>query len=261
MLYLFGLDQYLPVPKDLCRPSPCGPFSICRVRNDRSVCTCLPDYIGQPPNCKPECVISSECPANTACINQRCRDPCPGTCGQNSKCLVTNHSPICSCMQGYTGDPFQQCVPQPESMHRIFNISPIVFNYLCILLIGIPTELVPRPLTPINYCLPSPCGPNSQCISTATGAICSCIPNYIGRPPNCRPECTISTDCPAHQACVNLRCVNPCVGCCGSNTQCQVSAHTPVCICEDGFSGDPFSGCFKILKSIYLPFEHSNFIH
>lgn len=113
--------------------------------------------------------------------------------------------------------------------------------------IGKPIE---RPIVPINYCLSSPCGPNSQCTSTANGAICSCIANYIGRPPNCRPECTINTDCPAHRACVNLRCIDPCIGCCGNNAQCQVSAHTPVCMCEEGFTGDPFSGCFKIIKSM-----------
>ena len=104
--------MYLPIPRDPCRPSPCGLYSTCRVTSNRAVCSCLPNYLGQPPNCKPECMLSSECASNRACINMRCQDPCPGTCGQNARCRVTNHSPICSCIDGYTGDPFQQCLPE-----------------------------------------------------------------------------------------------------------------------------------------------------
>lgn len=110
--FIFLLDEYLPLPEDPCRPSPCGQFSSCRVRGNRPICSCLPNYMGQPPNCKPECVISAECPSDKACVNQRCVDPCPGTCGHNARCRVTNHSPICTCMQGYTGDPFHQCQPE-----------------------------------------------------------------------------------------------------------------------------------------------------
>jgi hypothetical protein len=44
-----------------------------------------------------------------ACIEQKCVDPCPGTCGANAKCDVRNHSPICTCIDGYTGNPFTEC--------------------------------------------------------------------------------------------------------------------------------------------------------
>ncbi|EDW25195.1 GL19750 [Drosophila persimilis] len=30
---------------------------------------------------------------------------------------------------------------------------------------------------------------------------------------------------------------------------CHVSQHAPVCMCEPGFSGDPFTGCYKILET------------
>lgn len=92
-----------------CRPSPCGPNSQCREINDQAICSCLPSYIGIPPMCRPECVVSSECPLNKACLNEKCADPCPGTCGQNARCNVVNHNPICSCSPGYTGDPFTGC--------------------------------------------------------------------------------------------------------------------------------------------------------
>lgn len=44
-----------------------------------------------------------------ACSNQKCRNPCVGTCGINALCNVNNHHPICRCQSGYTGDPFTRC--------------------------------------------------------------------------------------------------------------------------------------------------------
>lgn len=95
-----------------CQPSPCGPNSQCREVNDQAVCSCLPTFVGSPPACRPECVSSSECPSDKACINQKCVDPCPGTCGYNAQCRVNNHSPICSCKNGFVGDPFTRCYPR-----------------------------------------------------------------------------------------------------------------------------------------------------
>lgn len=101
-------------PKDPCFPSPCGPNSQCHRTENQAVCSCLPSYLGSPPNCKPECVVSSECPSHKACSNQKCVDPCPGTCGSNADCKVINHSPVCSCPSGYTGDPFTRCYAIPR---------------------------------------------------------------------------------------------------------------------------------------------------
>lgn len=102
------------VIKNYCNPSPCGPNSQCREVNLQAVCSCLPNYVGSPPECRPECVVSSECTLATACINQKCVDPCPGTCGLGANCQVINHSPICSCNVGFTGDPFTRCFPLPR---------------------------------------------------------------------------------------------------------------------------------------------------
>lgn len=97
------------LPVNLCTPSPCGPNSQCKVVNGQSVCSCLSEYIGSPPNCRPECVVNSECPSDKACIKQKCKSPCLGACGENSECRVLNHSPICTCRTQYTGDPFTKC--------------------------------------------------------------------------------------------------------------------------------------------------------
>ena len=213
-----------PVVTDSCSPSPCGPNSICRNINGVPSCSCQPSYIGVPPDCRPECVSNSECPSNMACVAQRCRDPCPGVCGENAECRVVNHNPICNCARGFTGDPFIRCQPIP-----VIPQQPVVQE-------------------PVNPCIPTPCGPNSQCQVIGSQARCSCQPNMIGSPPDCRPECIVNSDCPSDRACVAQRCKNPCPGTCGENTECRVVANNPVCICQPGFGGDPFRGCVPVAR-------------
>jgi hypothetical protein len=99
-----------------CVPSPCGPNSQCRVVGSHAACSCLPNYIGRSPNCRPECSINAECPSNLACQAEKCRDPCPGSCGAHATCVVVKHSPMCSCEHGYTGDPFSGCSPVPSKI-------------------------------------------------------------------------------------------------------------------------------------------------
>jgi len=106
---------------DPCKPSPCGPFSQCRVVNGHAVCSCQANYVGTPPSCKPECVVSTECVQDKACVNQRCMDPCPGTCGLNARCQVVNHNPICSCGPGFTGDPFTRCLKEESKNIHLFH--------------------------------------------------------------------------------------------------------------------------------------------
>lgn len=179
----------------------------------------MPNYIGSPPGCRPECTVSIECPQDKACINQKCIDPCPGTCGLKSKCQVLNHSPICSCQSGYTGDPFTRCYQIPSPAEE------------------------PRPIVVVNPCIPSPCGPYSECRDIGGTPSCSCLANYIGSPPNCRTECIINSDCSSNLACINQKCKDPCLGSCGVSAQCNVINHLPICICFEGYTGDPFSYC------------------
>lgn len=102
-------------PQNPCVPSPCGPFATCRESGYANVptCTCLENYIGSPPNCRPECTVDSECNSDRACLRQKCRDPCLGSCGIGAQCLVVNHMAVCLCPKGYTGDAFANCFPEP----------------------------------------------------------------------------------------------------------------------------------------------------
>lgn len=107
-----------PVEEDRnpCNPSPCGANAECRERQGAGSCACLPEYFGDPyTGCRPECVTNSDCTRDKACVNNKCKDPCPGTCGINAECSVPNHAPSCSCLPGYTGNPFTSCHLPPPS--------------------------------------------------------------------------------------------------------------------------------------------------
>lgn len=184
----------------------------------------MQEYQGVPPNCRPECVVSAECPANKACLGMKCSDPCVGKCGQNARCHVINHSPICSCLERYTGDPFSRCYP----LTVIAAVSD----------------------EPKNPCLPSPCGPFSECRNSNGVPSCSCQLNYIGAPPACRPECTINSDCPSNAACINQKCKDPCPGSCGLNARCIMQNHTPICTCFENYAGDAFTECRPVVEAI-----------
>lgn len=124
-----------PVVTQPCIPSPCGPNSQCREVNGQAVCSCLPGFISTPPTCRPECVVSSECALNEACINQHCTDPCPGTCGLAAKCMVINHNPICTCPPPLIGDPFSRCYPKRKEVNPVLlanmNSCLHIYNVPC----------------------------------------------------------------------------------------------------------------------------------
>lgn len=111
-MFILKVNAYFSVheERDPCHPTPCGPYSICRAVQGQAVCSCLIGYIGVPPSCRPECLVDSDCTSVMACSNQKCTDPCQGSCGLNAECRVHNHKPICYCRNGYTGDPFTHCV-------------------------------------------------------------------------------------------------------------------------------------------------------
>ena len=208
------------VPVNPCDPSPCGSNSRCLMSGDNAVCSCLPGFKGSPPFCQPECIVSSECTLNKACVGQKCIDPCPGTCGANANCQVFNHNPICSCPQGLRGDPFVSCQYYEDEKPDDREIDR-------------------------NPCVPSPCGPHSICQIKQNRPVCSCIENFIGKPPYCRPECVLSTECSQDKACINEKCRDPCANACGPNAECHVVAHSAFCNCKPGYEGDSFVGCSK----------------
>lgn len=105
--------------------------------------------------------------------------------------------------------------------------------------------------TPTDPCNPSPCGSYSQCRNINDTPACSCLEGHIGRAPYCRPECIINTDCSAQLACVNKKCIDPCIGSCGLLSTCTVHNHNPKCECYPGYTGDPYSSCTEISMILF----------
>lgn len=96
----------MAVPSDPCHPSPCGPNSVC----NNGVCSCVAGYHGDAYlGCRPECVYNTDCPLNKGCLQNKCVNPCIGTCGLNANCEVMNHVPMCSCPKGMSGNAFIEC--------------------------------------------------------------------------------------------------------------------------------------------------------
>ena len=119
-------------PVDPCNPSSCGSNAVCHTRNGASECRCIPETYGDPyVACRPECVVHSDCPSNKACQRNKCIDPCPGTCGINAECRVMNHVPICTCIEGYIGDPFTACNGKFHSL-EVYQYFTDSNNYLAL---------------------------------------------------------------------------------------------------------------------------------
>lgn len=190
--------------------------------------------MGSSPNCRPECTINSECPSNQACMQMKCQDPCPGSCGISALCNVINHIPVCTCPEGYIGDPFTNCYPKPPESMFLYN----AFFYNNIYR----KTFVEEPPSLKDPCNPSPCGSNALC----NNGICTCLPEYQGDPYNgCRPECILNTDCPRDKACIRNKCKDPCPETCGTNAECTVINHIPMCSCLTGYAGNAFVLCSK----------------
>lgn len=200
-----------------CVPSPCGPNSQCRESQNRPICSCKTGYFGNPPNCRPECTVNADCPSDKICDQNKCVNPCPSVCGENTECKVVAHSITCNCLENHAGDPFYRCTP--------------VIKYE----------------EPIKVCEPSPCGFNADCVERNGVGSCKCIPDHFGDPyQGCRPECVTSSDCILSLACINSKCKNPCLGACVQNSECQVINHIPSCTCKKDFEGDPFVSCTPV---------------
>ena len=195
--------------------------------------------IGSPPNCRPECTINSDCSSDKACLNRKCRDPCPGLCGSNAYCRVRNHIPVCVCDRGFSGDPFSHCVRiTSEALHTVSQSDVYICEIFYLIL-----ATTHRPDI-IDPCQPTPCGVNAECRERNGAASCTCLPGLKGNPYiECRPECSINTECAANLACIQNKCASPCPGVCGSHATCSVQNHFPICTCDPGYTGDPFHLC------------------
>jgi hypothetical protein len=103
----------------------------------------MQDYYGDPYiSCRPECILATDCDRSKTCINTKCVDPCPGSCGLNADCRVVFHSPTCYCKPGFTGNPTQYCREIPASkfvvnriqlIHVILHLVVHIASVMCLM--------------------------------------------------------------------------------------------------------------------------------
>ena len=142
-----------------CSPSPCGSGAVCREVHNSASCTCIFEYYGDPfLECKPECVQNSDCPANKGCVQNKCRDVCPGVCGTSALCEVVNHVPMCSCPPNYEGNPFVHCTPIPPTPARKESEEPFFTSVFCLVKFNKLFDVFLR-AAPVRRdpCYPNPC--------------------------------------------------------------------------------------------------------
>jgi hypothetical protein len=139
------------------------------------------------------------------------------------------------------------------SSHHYSRSSILIFYHsLSFFLFLILNHLV-QPVGIQTPCDPSPCGFNAICKEYNGAGSCTCKPDYFGDPyVGCKPECVGNSECPSHQACINNKCGNPCPGPCGVNAECRVHNHYTVCLCMEGFEGDPLKKCIQREMGMYF---------
>ncbi|KAK3931322.1 Fibrillin-1, partial [Frankliniella fusca] len=206
------------VCKAVCNSdSKCGPGQICENRL-----------------CDVGCRSDVVCPDNQACIDKQCRDPCEGTttCGTCAVCRVSNHNVQCSCPAALLGDPLVACVKPARRCGA---------------------DAGPCDCDEAGYCA-NRCGAHADCdcgesceqgrcrVRCSPGA--GCPPGLICVGGSCLPGCRSHADCPNDRACLSGQCGDPCTRSpCGLNALCRVSDHRALCLCPDGFQGEPTKAC------------------
>ncbi|KAG7155062.1 Nidogen-like 1, partial [Homarus americanus] len=181
------------------------------------------------------CQNNDECTVDNSCINNLCYDVCSlGVCGENAKCKVDNHRPVCSCPPGTSGTPPQQCVSllteRPVTPHPPIAEFPPAYP-------GDPIRPVTESTSPgqppvAEHPTPRPRPP----------PVTEPLP-----PPTPGPVpvgCESTDECPFDNSCVNKLCLDIChPGLCGENADCQTVGHRPTCKCPPGTTGNPNIKC------------------
>lgn len=165
----------------------CAPDQQCRVLDTlplRTImCQCPPDtVVDQIGRCavivstNPQCKSDNDCNTEEKCINGNCMEACRfDRCGVNALCKSFSHQAICTCAEGYTGNPHYECTNIPR---QPTIVSPECYNDN-----DCSNEKACRNEVCVNPCREdSSCAVNAFCSVNNHKALCRCPPGYEGNP-------------------------------------------------------------------------------
>lgn len=205
----------------------------------------------QQPNLDESCANDMQCPNEKACIGGKCSDPCSlrGACGDNALCQTVLHRPRCSCPSCYIGRPNVECKPDPKCKEATTQkpSDPKIVSIACEKDADCDESLrcdasgqCNDPCTiPTTYV----CDPNKKCISRRHRPVCVCKHGFIVNDYGeliCAPEkreCHGDDGCASNMACIDGKCLNPCMPtatrgpACPEDKACMVMDHKPACVC------------------------------
>ncbi|KAF2352426.1 hypothetical protein FHG87_016821, partial [Trinorchestia longiramus] len=161
-------------------------------------------------------------------------------CGHNANCKTISHRPVCQCPPGTTGNPTDKCIALSTELKTtprpISGDSPIVSDTPVTPAAGI--AFTPAP--PIAE-FPSPSPPELPYDPPKMPAI---LPPFV-------IACESNDECPMDNSCINMQCYDVCIlGICGTDAECKIAQHRPVCECPPGTTGDPLYRCVATLTEI-----------
>uniref|UniRef100_A0A0K2TAS5 Putative LOC101893139 [Musca domestica] n=1 Tax=Lepeophtheirus salmonis TaxID=72036 RepID=A0A0K2TAS5_LEPSM len=230
--------------------NPCAPNALCKTVQHASSCVCIPPLIGNPfVSCvekepspievEKECVVDSDCPSQLACLNDYCENPCYSLtpCHTSAMCSVVDTSPfrtmVCTCREGWIPQEDRSCIPiETPNPPGCVKDDECPSNEACV------NRMCRNPCN---------CGGGAKCFLSGHRPICQCPEGFIGNPQiECNPAgCSSDKECRSTEACVEASCVNPCLinDPCGVHAKCAPNLHNAQCECDEGFEGDPYTGC------------------
>merc|ERR1712130_927919 len=74
-----------------------------------------------------ECLIHEDCEDSQFCSledDNKCVEACTvleGVCGENAACTAKLHRPVCSCLDGFKGNPYDKCTKTPSRVGMKFR--------------------------------------------------------------------------------------------------------------------------------------------
>lgn len=195
-----------------------------------------------------QCNYHSECGQSEACFDHKCVNPCslPNVCGRNAECSSFNHTAICTCKPGGTGDPNFGCTPVQycKADHQC-SAGSTCNNGICIALCASSRECIGEQLCIKGACQPT-CRSNLTCPEYQFCSNNICVQEF---------RCTSDNDCLDDERCVKnnvgqAQCVKACsLLLCSRNAQCKAKNHVASCTCRAGYFGDVTNdkiGCQRI---------------